>query len=271
MNYRQLVLSHNPTGYINYDTGTEVDLVGVLNATSYTTGLNPTYDHTAKAHGMRSKRIGSNGNGNYDSLRLSDGSRNSYVYAEAWVYIPTGTSPNFNIWQAGGPTTPSTNSSYFGVTSDKRFFFYTSNGSLGGANVDTFQTAANIVPTGQWFHAGAKYDNGFKTIYLNGVPIATKSASATILNGSMYNGSVSDLTVYIDEFVLYTGDSSAIFPTDAQILARATFPRTKTKVWDATNGFWISSGDEQYWNGTQWVSMQDLPYKVWNGTGWVTV
>ena len=77
------------------------------------------------------------------------------------------------------------------------------------------------------------------------------------------------MTCYIDEWVLYSGDSASILPTDAQILERATFPKTKTVVWSATDNFWITSGDELYWNGTQWISMQSMPYKVWNGTEWV--
>lgn len=269
MNYKELVLSHNPTAYINYDSGTEVDLVGVLGVSNYTTGLNPVYDYRAKAHGMRSKKIGHNGLGNYDSLRVTDGTRNAYFYAEAWVYIPTGTTPDMNIWQCGSTISPSTNTSYFGITSTKRFFFYTSNGSLNGGDAHTMQTAIDTVPIGQWFHAGAKFNNGVKTIYLNGVPIATANGAATLLNGYVYNGSVSDLTCYVDEFVLYMGDSASVFPTDAQILARATFPRTKTAVWSAPDNFWITSGDELYWDGTQWISMQSLPYYVWNGTEWV--
>ena len=271
MNYKELVLSHNPTAYVNYDSGTAVDLVGVMTSAAYNTSLNPVYDYRAKAHGMRSKRIGSSGGGYYDCLKLSDGTRNSYFYAEAWVYIPPNTTPSIVIWRAGSASSPNTNISSFEIVSGSQFYFQTADGSLNGYGNNTLMTALGTVPVGQWFHVGAMYNNGLKKIYLNGVVIATVNVSSIVLNGTNYDAIYSDMTCYIDEWVLYSGDSASILPTDAQILARATFPKTKTKVWSAPDNFWITSGDEQYWNGTQWVSMQDLPYKVWNGTGWVTL
>ena len=193
------------------------------------------------------------------------------MYAEAWVYIPAGTTPSVVIWRAAAPSNPNTNISSFEIVSGSQFFFQTADGALNGSGNNTLMSAVGTVPVGQWFHCGAMYNNGLKKIYLNGVVIATVNAAAVGLNGTNYDGIYSDQTCYIDEWVLYSGDSASILPTDAQILARATFPRTKTKVWDATTSSWLTSGDEQFWNGTQWVSMQDLPYKVWNGTEWVAL
>lgn len=271
MNYKELVLSHNPSAYCTYDLGNSFDSANVLTSTGVTTNLNPVYDSTGKAMGMRSKKLGTNGSGSYDYRKFNAANgRTSYIYAEAWVYIPTVVGfDQVTIWAAGSSTNPGVNASTLYVRNDRKVGWSTTNGSLNTTVQTTYSTA--IIPFDTWVHIGAKYDNGAKTIYINGVVDNTSTVAIYGINGTYYEGTFATHTAYIDEWAMWEAQDSSGLPTNAEILQRATFPRTKTAVWDATNGFWVTSGDEQYWDGTQWISMQDLPYKVWNGTEWVAL
>lgn len=273
MNYKQLVISNNPSGYISYDNGNNVPDVAVAGYTQIFTGLNPTYGYTQKAMGMRSKLIGAAGSGTYDYVRMGSpgGTRKSYIHAEAWVYIPTApaTGTTANIWAAGSGTNPSVNPSTVFINDQRYVGWSTSNGSLAGP-INTIYSTSQI-PVNTWTHIAVSYSNGPKKIYINGVLDGSGTAPSYALNGTYYEGTFASYSIYVDEVATWAVDSAAGLPTAAETLARATFPMTKTKWWDPTTSSWITSGDEQYWTGTEWISMQSMPYKYWNGSAWITL
>jgi hypothetical protein len=273
MNYKQLVISQNPSAYISYDNGNNVPDIAVAGYASIATGLNPNYGYVNKAMGMRSKQIGQVGSGTYDYVRINGpgGTRKQHVYFEGWVYIPTGftTSSQVNIWNAGSTINPNANSSYVLINGFRQVTWATSNGA--GSGLTHFQNSIATIPFNTWTHVGVMYSAGAKTIYINGVVDSTSTAPVYALNGSYYDAINAGSSTFVDEVLLYAVDSAAGLPTPAQILARATFPMTKTKWWDPSTSSWLTSGDEQYWTGTQWISMQDMPYRYWNGSSWVTI
>jgi hypothetical protein len=273
MNYKQLVISNNPSGYISYDGGNNIPDIAVGGYSLVLTNLNPNYGYINKAMGMRSKQIGQNGNGTYDYARISSpgGTRKQHVYLEGWVYIPTGftTSSQVNIWNVGSSISPNTNASYVLINGFRQVTWATSNGTTSGSV--HFQNSVATIPFNTWTHVGVMYSSGAKTIYINGVVDSTSTAPVYVLNGTFYDGTQAGSSGFIDETLFYAVDSAAGLPTQPQILARATFPMTKTKWWDPSTSSWITSGDEQYWTGTQWISMQDMPYQYWNGSAWVTI
>ena len=282
MNYQELVLSKSPSLYFSYNNGTNADLVGTYSMfQNYTAGLNPTYDHIIKKHGIRSKKIGHNGASTYDHRTYSVNSTNNsvyYLHAEAWIYmtaIPT--TDNIWIWTAEvRPTSNFLYPSYLRIGTPGNVVFRTENNTGGGDHV---MSGVGILSTNTWNHVAVQYERGASTatkrIYINGV---LDSEVTGINNGgvgsAMSEANYSNVTCYIDELAVWAGLTTtkpANFPTLADIQQRVNFPNTKTKWWDATTSQWLTSGDEQYWDGTQWISMQDKSYKYWNGTEWITL
>lgn len=279
MNYSELVTSKSPLVYVNYDGGTNYPSIGQI-YTNTTIQLNPVYDPTAKQHGLRSKRIGSSGSGNYDNKTYGETGITAYQsvkyhywHQEFWVFLtatPTGATNigGFGYWNVNSTLSVMHTSQILSTTRQINF------GTGGTAHT---MTSVNGVPVNAWTHIALQYDMGVKRIYINGVLDSTATVTtADGCNGVWTEpGANARVTTYFDEVAFWggrvEGSKPANFPTEADILQRATFPRTSTKVWYAPGQFWIASGDERFWNGTQWVSMQQMTYRSWNGTDWVQV
>lgn len=280
MNYSELVVSKNPLVYVSYNNGSSAASIGQDQYTS-TAYLNPVYDYTAKQHGLRSKKIGQSGSGSYDYKFYSAAGINGYQstkyyyhHQEFWIYFTAVPTSGTNI---GGYSYANTSplGTYTGMATSSILNTRKINYVTGGTGHS--MTSVGVVPVGAWTHIALQFDNGVKRIYINGVLDSTATVTTNDGVNAIWTepGSTARVTTYIDEVAhwggLYQGSKPSDFPTEADILERATFPRTTTKVWSATNGFWIASGDERYWNGSAWISMQQMPYRVWNGTDWVQV
>jgi len=266
MNYKELVLSKSPDGYVNYDAGSATDLIGLIPTTYTTNDLNPVYDSTVKKHGVRSKKIGHLGLGVYDRINFTILGSENYWHLEGWVYLTAANTADFvEIFPFNvNETYPC----YTRILTSRKIRWYTQS-PINGTGDNTLDSIATI-PVGTWTHVAVQFYAGVKKIFINGVldnQVTVTSHPLRKPSDILYT----PVTTYFDEFCFWAKTSSTGMPTDADILQRATFPITKTKVWNATNGIWVQSGDEQYWNGTEWTSMQDLTYKVWNGTDWVTL
>lgn len=265
MNYNELVLSKSPNLYLAYDgsatsTGSTAGL-GIFNSGP----LDPAYEYTIKKHGTKSKKVGHIGSGSYDWYDWNCPDNNSQVkhmHVECWVYITSLTGIK-DIWNCGvRPTTGIINASNIYInatTSTIRFFTQSFTGTQ-----DHTLTSTGTVPLNTWTHIACQVSGGSKKIYINGVLDSQATAAAGGVGSIMSEGSSYSTTTYLDGWALWYGTDTAApanFPTQADILERVNFPSTKTKWWDATTVQWLKSGDEKYWNGTQWVSMQSLPYK----------
>ena len=280
MNYSELVVSKNPLVYVSYNDGTNIPSIGETHYI-YTSGLNPIYDYTAKQHGLRSKKIGHAGSGGYDYRTFSQQGMNGYQatkyyyhHQEFWIYFTIAPTSSTNIggyaYANVSPLGTYTTVAGSSISSARQILYVT--GGTGHS-----MTSVGTIPIGAWTHVALQFDNGVKRIYINGVLDSTATVTTNDGVNAIWTeaGSNARVTTYIDEIAhwggMNQGSPPANFPTAADILERATFPRTTTKVWSATNDFWIASGDERYWNGSAWISMQQMPYRVWNGTDWVQV
>lgn len=283
MNYSELVTSKTPQVYVSYDNGSSSPIIGQTSYTN-TSYLNPTFDTIFKKFGTRCKKAGQSGSGSYDVFyyNITGGqvypSRVTYYFhQEFWIYFTT--NPG-NTTQIGGfsyanlsPAGTFTSTATSLISTALKVQFGTANNT--GGESHTLTSNASI-PIGQWVHIAMQYDYGIKRIYINGVLDIELDTGFIGGVGSIYRepGSSARVTTYFDELAIWANTTTtkpANFPTEADILQRVNFPKTKTKFWNATSGYWVESGDEKYWNGTQWVSMQELPYKVWNGTEWVAL
>lgn len=270
MNYQELVLTKLPSGYIPYNSNNQSDAIGTLASSYVTVDLNPSFDYTQKQHGIRSKKIGHAGAGTYDSRRFDTTNRYRYVHGECWVYIPTATlTDNIELMYWGSSYTGSTYDSHIRILSNRYIRFTTQSGDLG--LYDNNLLSSTQVPFNTWTHISWQFINGVKKIYINGVLNSTVTVTPHVLARYIWEGSYAAQTVYMDEWMFWTGSTSSVIPSESDILQRVNFPLTKTKWWDSTTSQWIRSGDERYWNGTQWISMQDMTYKCWNGSSWVII
>jgi hypothetical protein len=277
--YYDLMISKTPSIYVPFNNGTDADVMGTITLWSNVTSqLNPSFDYQVKKHGIRSKKIGHLGNSTYDTREYAISSNGPcyYYHAEMWVYLTTTTSTDFTAlaqtWAR--PTSSYSNNSTFRINSNRTLSWFTQ--TYTGAGDHTL-TGTTVLPINQWIHVACQYEStGLKKIFINGVLEASATGISTggVAGIFQFCNQSSIGTIYFDEaafWVTGTNTKPANFPTQAEILERATFPETKTKWWDATTSQWLKSGDEQYWNGTQWVSMQDKTYKYWNGSAWVTL
>jgi hypothetical protein len=276
MNYKQFVISKNPTAYWTFDSNNESTAYG-LPSTVVARTYTPTYPYTKKAMGARSKFL--------NSANFTDLFNNSYIdladaannraHVEAWIYIPTTNPVNWNdnafIFRFSS-SLGYANQTWMVVGFDRRLrgfsrdFDGTPTNDLYGTTVIPFDTWTHVA--WQQNFTGSTYT---KNIYVNGILDATVTTTDTIRAPRYcWTTDRAPQPFYSDEIAVWAGDTVTL-PTQAEILQRASFPMTKTKWWDPATSSFITSADELYWNGSAWESMQDKTYQYWNGTSWVTL